>query len=1580
MQSKAPPPQDSPKADESKAQPTTPVRTRGGENAAAPESKKVNDFTQAFAALNSPKPAAEPNGIGDSIDFSAVAENREEVPSADKPTSEVSASVGGKKVDEFTKIFSALNNVPKQKEVMKDESEIIDSSVSSIPSASFRSDSDIEQGKTTMPVPSAPSAQSKAKAEAGAEVKVKSTQKVDEFTKAISAVDIPGPRPTPGTDNDDDDGIDFEVESVTSMSALTIDKEISSVMSETPRESTKLSRLGDPQKADDFTKAMSALNMPAVKEASDSNSLNIDSTSGSVSSDLQSDQQKQEAHPWTAPKPEVIQGAAKDPKVVDDFTKAFAALNVPQSQAKKEDESDIIDSSAGSVPSASLRSDVDSQQKIFATNHAGKGAQQTDDIATQQKAGNFSTQQKADDFTNAFSVLSSPSPGPETAQDNGSASVDSSMDSDMSAAITEKQSDASQGHSHATSTDISCQVANAFITASGKEGKAFNAHGASLGDKMGALERKLQIELEMVERAEQILEAFSSDDASMEDASMLNSAVYNSGGDDGSVDLSVEDISVESGDSSSSSSVDSAITEDMLLKDLDPPYHEDDASSQLEKTETERKLRQPTKKWPPVATIKPSSEDIATLNPPDDEPTEEAAKQIARSLPPEKGASKTRGALGKRWPPTGVAESEGKEEKATSKKKKWATVNTGVPDSRTQLGQPPPPTGAPSNNQPSQAPTTKTGAVSQLTSKFMAQPKEQPEMEEAGDADLSSSIAALGQDSTEMSSRAELIDALETSVQVKQNRPIAAPREKRQREVSAAPEDPVITPSREADLYAQRVKFDDESLSDELSLESLSDSSSDLYQELASMEEEHEEEIQKDAAKVAHLSLQDDQAEDSSSDANNEAVVMELTSASQGSASDDASASSHVANKEEDISDSEVSESKFNSKDLLAEELPQAASNIIANAEEENNASNTEKDDSSAVSDVEKAPSAASSVVSSDASSFVSSEKAGVSESETGSEGKLLGDDSSVASVKTDRDANMLANPDTTEDNKSIAESLVESLVESSDSTSKGGIGLGLDTSSDDESSSLLDKRKEVEEEKTKLAAGVEKVPLAVALSESSSSEVESSSEAKSSADDSSSSKPKSLLESSTDVDSAIASELQQDRALSFGGGADTGLVDGATDDADYEKMPSNDLDPATSIFNPGDTACNINQQPFVVDSTKMKGLPISAKPADNDYDIMDIETSVQEIAKKTAPFKSANANVHGPTLRDRTVIFGGEQESAAPRNFLDEFTREPMLADPAGFKPDNEEDYKDDNEDSLVSSDSNVSVVSVKSDLTETTGDFDFIEDKHLEEDKAVQQPKDEFGKVFLAVAAATKPTRADEGATVSVVSGQMSLSGSLGLLDSTDSLEKRQVFPQSTAGPPAEEEKMNEDLGRVVPVGHRPTSNKDHPFDEISDFSAGQENCSLAGNQPRPVHSGSAANFPGDAIHLHLPNTAPLEKPALGKLSNVNDAFQRLNRIKDRLRGLRLLMDASEQPLASESATRIQQQLDAIAKPEELSGAMADFSRQQQTDFGAQALPQNDPSDPSPIDEAYGALLRAQSKLRSLRALARERDKKLL
>ena len=1332
----------------------------GAQTPVASGSGKADDFAQAFSALNSPKATVKPEEADDSIDSSANSTQDSTSKSAAK---EAQPAVPGK-ADDFTKAFSALNT-PKIQNEVEDESEGIDSSVTSIPSASFRSDPEIEHGKVSMPAPSMqvksqPGEKEESRVE---ERKNETTKKVNKFTESFSAVNVPGPKTTSSNEKD---GIDYEMESV--MSALTTDKEISSLVHQDTKtrsttDKTKSSQAKAPEKAKEFTKAFSALNTPKDSAKNDDRSVDIDSTSRSIPSDLKSATQITET---------------KSPKKADDFTKAFSALNTPRTHAKKDDESDAIDSSVGTVPSASFRSSDDSQKGgISVTSQANKKAP--------GKAGDL---------------------------------------------------DFSQGRSLATSSDASRSTGLlALATAAGQEEAAFGSRSASLADKIEALERKLQVEQQMVGNAEKMIVSLRRVHE-IEDDSILTSVVndgYNSSvdekGDDESVALSVEDISVMSGASAVSSSSDGATSEEELLQELDPPYLDEDSSHQVdEESEPERQLDQPTKKWSPVKTSAKRTPDKVPLI---DEVKKEP-KNVAKPPPPTK--------------------------KAVTKGKKGSTgKNTEADDTSV----------ASSEIQPAVA----KGAVPSTQKKTVA-----ASTDESPDTSTPSISRVL---------------------------------------------------PKEAEAYVKKEYLDDDSCSTELSLESLSDSSEDLYQEEAAqaMSEQPSATPGDTSDLAASIPESDDTQSDgmkdkpSISDAKAAKTTRGAPPASmpepgKGSASVNTSEAFHIMVDGESQSDSGTSESEMRNRKKQSDDTPKAdLADSISEASSQAKMSSVASSDTSSADFSAKASISKPDLVADDkandslhdgeaASSAVSSAVS----SEIGSKPGVGADSETNNTLSTDKDATKV---------------LEETSVESSDPANKAQGGFGLDTSSDDESSSILGKKKGAEEKLPSTAQALSKEPTTVlggATTTSSknkasdeSSEAESSSEVATSEEDGSSSKPKrreSLLSNPTEDDRKVSSDIEQDNALAFSEGADAAL---------------------DKTLNIGDGIANAE----------------ASSVLDN------------------AP-------------RPESSTFGDEKDATVPRNFLDEFTK-----DPDGFKPDTEEDYK---EESLESSGSNVSVVSVDSELTESTGDFDREEELEGPEGEEVR-PKEEFAKAFSPVAATSKSSAGDD-ASVSVDSGKISLSESVGVI-SAASHNDQQVF-RIRPGSSLQEEKMNEDLGRLVLVvnNKRPPADKDHPFDEPSDITPGQENRALGSNQPRSTRPLVGKSTPSGAIHLQLSSfgsdaimTGPIgstEKPVLGKLSNVNDAFERLNRIKDRLRGLRLLMDTKDLPATGEGRGHVPQ-MAAFGAGEDLTltgAALADFSRQLQT--ASEAPAQQDPSKPSPIDEAYEALMRAQSKLRSLRALTKARD----
>ena len=1313
---------DSTQVEEDKKLVATELPRSGAQTPVASGSGKADDFAEAFSALNSPKTAVKPEEIDESIDSSAISTQD----STSKPAAKEAKPAGPGKADDFTKAFSALNT-PKNRSEAEDESEGIDSSVTSIPSASFRSDPEIEHGKVSMPAPSMQVRSHPEEKEGGRveERKNDTAKKVDNFTEAFSAVNVPGPKTKSSNEND---GNDYEMESV--MSALTTDREISSV-------------------------------------------AHLDTKTRNAA--------------------EKTKSQAKEPEKAKEFTKAFSALNAPKDSAKRDDDSVGIDSTSGSIPS-----DLNSP-------------------ANKKAPG------KAEDFTKAFSALSSPTPGPRGVSGKGESSVDSSVDSKLSISARDKDLDVSQGRSLATSADASRSAELlALAAAAGKEETAFGSRSASLAEKIDALERKLQVEQQMVGNAEKMIVSLSRVHE-IEDDSMLTSVVNDGSnssvdtkGDDESAALSVEDISVMSGASAVSSSSDGATSEEELLQEFDIPSHDEDSSLQVdEESVSERQLRQLTKKRLPLETSPKRTPDKVPLT---DEVKEET-KEVAKPPPP---------------PP----------------KKAVASV-------------------ASSKN----LPTVAKGAEQSAQKSRVTDTKG-----ESADTSMPSISHVL---------------------------------------------------PKEAEAYVKKEYLDDDSCSTELSLESLSDSSEDIYQEEAAQAMSEKPSASTDD--VSELAASIPESDDTQSDGMKgkpsilDAKAAKITSGARsaslsdsgrGNASVNTSESSRMVDSESQ-SVSGTSESKIHKKNI-----PSTKAGL---------------DDS--ISEA-SSPAKMSSVASSDTSSAAFSAKASISKPDVVTEDKVHQDGKGTTepSVAESGAASLAVSSETDSKSDVGAESEANSTftadkdasVKSSDPASKARGGLGLDASSEDESSSLVGKKKGAEEKLASTAQAESDEP-ATASSKSKardeSSEAESSSEVATSDEDSSSVNPKrreSLLTTPTEDDRKVSLDMEQDDAMAFSEGADAELdkklniVDGI-----LGSKPSSGLD-------------NNSRE-----ATPQIGL---SEPGETELPLPDSST------------------------------FGGEKDATAPRNFLDEFTK-----DPDGFKPDTE-DYK---EESLESSGSNVSVVSVNSELTESTGDFD--REEELEEPEGEDaQPKAEFAKAFSAVAATSKSSVGDD-ASVSVDSGKISLSESVGPI-SAASPNYQQVF-RIRSGLSVQEEKMNEDLGRLVPVGNRnrPPADKDHPFDEPSDFTPGQANRALGSNQPRSTKP-LLGNIPGGAIHLHLSSfgnddimTGPIgstEKPVFGKLTNVTDAFDRLNRIKDRLRGLRLLMDTNDPPATGDGRGHVSQ-MTGIAAGEDLSltgTALADLSRQLRT--ASEVPAHQDPSNPSPIDEAYEALMRAQSKLRSLRALAKARD----
>ena len=383
-------------------------------------------------------------------------------------------------------------------------------------------------------------------------------------------------------------------------------------------------------------------------------------------------------------------------------------------------------------------------------------------------------------------------------------------------------------------------------------------------------------------------------------------------------------------------------------------------------------------------------------------------------------------------------------------------------------------------------------------------------------------------------------------------------------------------------------------------------------------------------------------------------------------------------------------------------------------------------------------------------------------------------------------------------------------------------------------------------------------------------------------------------------------------------------------------------------------------------------------KPSDESLTEKEVPRVESESLKSRDILISAPASTGGKEPPASTAsLTVREKEYQAPRNFLDEFTKGAPLADPAGFTPD-VEDYRD----SISSTGSNVSIVSVNSDLTGSTGDFPLDTGDQERAEPEVPQPKMEVTKTstvydidFVAEPRSNiiQPSSPEVDSSDSVMEAAAPVMKKA--IQQRDDRGISTVFSGLSG-----EEKTDKAFETTVTDSKVPpdASAESHPFDESSHIS------------PRDVAMGygpgsSALLEPRlykDKIRVHAPQANAVQRTPYmanpdGKLTNVNDAFERLNRIKDRLRSLRLLMNVNEQSHRQASGVHTTgEQVIGMGDGVSLTGgALADFS-QDLRDARAAAGGKHDPATPSPIDEAYESLLRAQSKLRSLRALAKKRN----
>ena len=1338
--------------------------------------KKADEFAKAFSAASTPRPVSKQEENDNGIDSSSIMSSNV----AEKGEGTARPPKESEKAEDFAKAFSALSGPKKQAVADEKSEEGIDSSVSSIPSASFRSDEEIEHGKVSMLSPGQQLGKvqgSGTAAKTGPEEVKKGApdKKADEFAKAFSAINVPSRQ---GSSSNNDTKIDSDV-----MSALTTDKEIASH--------------AEPQNLVDVTKAASARISPSTRKK-EQDDVDIDSTSNSIVSSnfvRKLDQVAIAEHSNTA------QGDAKGREKVDDFTKVFSALSSPTKQETKEEVSDAVDSSVGTVPSASFKSDSDSQRE---TTREAQGKDQ-----------------------------------------RGPSDVASTIDCGVPPSTKNMDNECAQDRSHA-SAEI------ALAEAAGEEEEAFYSRGKSLSDKLKAMEKKLQVDKDMVVNAEKIMASI-----------LMNEMEASLAGDDddNSAALSVEDISIMSGvPDSLPSSHDSVSSMDELFRDLESSYHDNDTSSQPKEI-----LSNPTKKQEPARNRQRSVRTVPN--------TEDTAKRADSSKwgdvrEPEEVGSK------QRRPQKVLVETE----EVSPQTKKWLELdNAPAVDNalvKTVTGE---------GDEDERSPRLKNHLETES-------PENAANLSVSSLADLESSVEAPRRLATKSTTASKVTASISSSST-----------EQSQDQIMASDELSNIL-AKEAELYTSRFNFDDDSLSDELSLESISESSEELYQEPRIIEEtaettatrwkstpDHEQGSVSLAASSVSVSLAASSV-DSQSEAHHTQVSAE------GSVNSFAARSARL--KVQEV------ESPANVEDGLP-------------AEDEK----VKGDNSSA--------SAASGASLVDAS-VKSSENASIEEPLPSSV-----DSPEPASPKTST-----AEPTSTSENgfsgialEAVNKKAKPSIAEPS-GEEKPAVGLNL--SSDDKENQPaaapvanrnparvtetdVTSRAEPKRNHLNAATTARKGDIASAFSDAADKALATHS----SPNDSNEDLSPSTRESEETMNEPTAPFREEAEAAAFR------------------------HEPTTSSAAGEEAGALFGEEAGVLFGKEAEVAAPSNEPATSSAAGVQARVLIGEDAEVAAPRQeSATSSAAGKQAK---MLIGEEAEVAAPRNFLDEFMK-PQLSDPAGFMPASDDDYKND---SFGSYNSNVSVVSVKSDLTGSTGDF---------EGGAHDSPVDIAVPANEEVAAESK---LPNEILVGVDSSKISLSNSG--LESVELLTRRKHVAVALG----EEEKIDEDLF----VGH--------PFDEHSEFSFELENHASSDNQ---LPSNEKASF-----HLHLPSTAGTtatsgEVRPLGKLTDVNDAFNRLNRIKDRLRGLRLLMDTDEEPSKTEKRHGVDsnqslQSLPLFPASEGLdatSDALAHFSRQFQSASDAHQAIQHPkgPTDSSPIDEAYSALLRAQSKLRSLRALSRARN----
>ena len=279
-----------------------------------------------------------------------------------------------------------------------------------------------------------------------------------------------------------------------------------------------------------------------------------------------------------------------------------------------------------------------------------------------------------------------------------------------------------------------------------------------------------------------------------------------------------------------------------------------------------------------------------------------------------------------------------------------------------------------------------------------------------------------------------------------------------------------------------------------------------------------------------------------------------------------------------------------------------------------------------------------------------------------------------------------------------------------------------------------------------------------------------------------------------------------------------------------------------------------------------------------------------------------------------------------------------------------------------------------------------------------AESAPKEAFTKAFSAISAAKISTR-DDNRSVSVDSSLRDDKGATtdSLGPEFDDAEKVESSPEA----PLPVSKAPENIQTVTKKAKKqkkkktkkkqkkqPDDEVSFPFDEAAETEPSSDQTGPEMDEPVEYAPPMADFFVTD---MHAANTSPLQTSKItqprqlklrvpvhdlpshppAQLTNVEDAFERLNRLKDRLRSLKVLMDTKDQSTGGPKSLEAEQLLAYYQNGGDhpFSSALANISRELEN------VAKADGKKPSPIDEAYGALLRAQAKLRSLRALAKAR-----